>query len=174
MPTCTTRSLTRRRKTGRKQPQYPKNGGAGQPAPPFFVLRPLDRIPWSRIDGPFQPLWAKNGKYEYCYLFSNSQNSPICCPHGLQAPLNYSNSSIAGLYVLRLMNVFSVMSIILCRQYDTTIATVLIFAIFCPQGLEKANRVVVGDVLKRPVKQERPQRLLKNGRLSTLILRALI
>ena len=95
-----------------------------------------DRV---RIPAPSQGLWAKNGKYEYCYLFSNSQNSPICCPHGLQAPLNYSNSSIAGLYVLRLMNIFSVMSIILCRQYDTTIATVLIFAIFCPQGVSRGT-----------------------------------
>ena len=38
------------------------------------------------------------------------------------------------------MNIFAVMSIILCRQYGTTIATVLIFGIFCPQDLENAKK----------------------------------
>ncbi len=56
----------------------PENGGAGQPAPPFFVLRPSNRLPWDLIDSPFEAPWAKNGKYEYCYFFSNSQNSPKC------------------------------------------------------------------------------------------------
>ena len=37
---------------------------------------------------PFEAPWAKNGKYEYCYPFSNSQNSPKCRFHGLHASLN--------------------------------------------------------------------------------------
>ena len=37
------------------------------------------------------------------------------------------------------MNIFAVMSIILCRQYGTTIATVLIFGIFCPQGVSRGT-----------------------------------
>lgn len=40
------------------------------------------------IDSPFEAPWGKNGKYEYCYLFSNSQNSPKCRFHSLHAPLN--------------------------------------------------------------------------------------
>ncbi|RHB15323.1 hypothetical protein DW899_01415 [Collinsella sp. AM41-2BH] len=66
----------------------PENGGTGQPAPPFCVLWASSRLPWDLIDGPLQALWAKNGKYEYCHLFSNSQNSPKCCSHGLHALLN--------------------------------------------------------------------------------------
>lgn len=38
------------------------------------------------------------------------------------------------------MNIFAVMSIILYRQYVTTIATVLIFGIFFPQDLENAKK----------------------------------
>ena len=38
------------------------------------------------------------------------------------------------------MNIFAVMSIILYRQYGTTIATVLIFGIFFPQDLENAKK----------------------------------
>lgn len=39
-------------------------------------------------DGAFQTPWAKKGKYEYCYLFSNSQNRLKCRSHGLHASLN--------------------------------------------------------------------------------------
>ena len=38
------------------------------------------------------------------------------------------------------MNIFTFMSIILWEQYGTTAATVLIFGIFCPQGLENAQQ----------------------------------
>ena len=55
---------------------------------PVFVLRPSNRLPWDLIDSPFEAPWAKKGKYEYCYLFSNSQNSPKCRFHGLHASLN--------------------------------------------------------------------------------------
>ena len=55
------------------------------------VLCPLGlELPplWDLIDSPLQAPWAKNGKYEYCHLFSNSQNSPKYCSHGLHALLN--------------------------------------------------------------------------------------
>ncbi|RHB81867.1 hypothetical protein DW870_03385 [Collinsella sp. AM38-1BH] len=66
----------------------PENGGAGHPAPPFCVLRASKRLPRDLIDGAFQTPWAKKGKYEYCHLFSNSQNHlkrPLCGPY---TPLN--------------------------------------------------------------------------------------
>ena len=47
-----------------------------------------NRLPWDLIDSPFEAPWAKNGKYEYCYPFSNSQNCPKCRPRSLHAPLN--------------------------------------------------------------------------------------
>ena len=50
--------------------------------------RYLSRLPWDLIDSPFEALWAKNGKYEYCYFFGNSQNCPKCRPRSLHAPLN--------------------------------------------------------------------------------------
>ena len=40
------------------------------------------------IDGAFQTPWAKKGKYEYCYLFGNSQNRLKRPPCGLYAPSN--------------------------------------------------------------------------------------
>ena len=44
------------------------------------------------------------------------------------------------------MNIFAIMSIILCHQYGTTLATVLIFGIFCPQGASRGT----GDSLWTP------------------------
>jgi len=73
---------------------------------PVFVFQASKRLPWDLIDSLFEALWAKNGKYEYCYLFSNSQNSPKCRSHGLHASLYRSNSTIADLYVFVLMNIF--------------------------------------------------------------------
>ena len=54
-------------------------------------------------------------------------------------PSNWSKRPLAGFCVPALMNIFSVMSINLKSRYDTTIATVLIFGIFCPPGMEIAK-----------------------------------
>ena len=66
----------------------PENGGTGQPVPPFFVLRTSNHLPWDLIDGTIQTPWTKKSKYEYCYLFSNSQNRLKRPLYGLYTPSN--------------------------------------------------------------------------------------
>ena len=48
------------------------------------------------------------------------------------------------------MNIFTFMSIILWEQYGTTAATVLIFGIFCPQGLENTKDLSMSANKPRP------------------------
>ena len=65
-------------------------------------------------------------------------------------PSNWSKRPLAGFCVPALMNIFSVMSINLKSRYDTAIATVLIFGIFCPQGLENAEDLTMPAARPHP------------------------
>lgn len=51
-------------------------------------VRYPNRLPWDLIDALPQGPVDKNGKYEYCHLFSNSQNCPKRPHCGLDMPSN--------------------------------------------------------------------------------------